>query len=141
MRNMLILAAFLVPVAVLADDGLAVHDAYARVSNPKSGAAFMMIENRGDRDCALVGVASDAAQRVELHTNREEDGVMRMLPLDRLAIPAGGRAALARGGDHVMLMGLHQPLRDGDLLTLGLDFGDCGSATVDIPVDNARTGG
>ncbi|WP_323033853.1 hypothetical protein [Paracoccus sp. (in: a-proteobacteria)] len=41
----------LIPLAAFAqDDGtLIVHDGYARAANPRSGAAFMVVENRGVR--------------------------------------------------------------------------------------------
>lgn len=63
---------------------------------------------------------------------RDEDGFV---------IPAGGSHALQRGGDHVMLMGLTAPLADGDVVPLTLDFGACGTVSVDVPVDNARQDG
>ncbi|SFX26098.1 hypothetical protein SAMN04244548_00653 [Paracoccus pantotrophus] len=129
----------LIPLAAPAQDAvLVVRDGYARAANPRSGAAFMVIENRGTEACTLSSVASDAAERVELHTHRDEGGVMRMVKAGPIRIPAGSRHALARGGDHVMLMGLKQPLADGDQLALTLDFGPCGRVETRLPVDNGR---
>ncbi len=130
----------LIPLAAFAqgDGTLIVHDGYARAANPRSGAAFMVVENRGSGACTLSTVASDAAERVELHTHREEGGVMKMVKADPIRIPAGGRHELARGGDHVMLMGLKQPLGDGDTVALTLDFGPCGKVQTTLPVDNKR---
>ena len=45
---------------------------------------------------------------------------------------------LARGGDHVMLMGLTGPLKDGDSFPLTLTFEHAGNVTVDVVVDSAR---
>ncbi|MGQ0563743.1 MAG: copper chaperone PCu(A)C [Gemmobacter sp.] len=45
---------------------------------------------------------------------------------------------LARGGDHVMLLGLTPALKDGDTITLVLTFEREGEMTLDVPVDNAR---
>lgn len=132
----------LIPLAAPAQDAaLAVHDGYARAANPRSGAAFMVIENRGAAACTLSSVASDAAERVELHTHRDEGGVMRMVKADPIQIPAGARHELVRGGDHVMLMGLKHPLADGDQLALTLDFGPCGEVQAHLPVDNKRMPG
>lgn len=139
-RMTLAALAVVTPATALAQDGLAIRDAYVRSANPKSAAAFMVVENRGTGECRLTGVSSDAAAMVELHTNAEQDGVMKMQKIEGgIAIPAGGEHALARGGDHVMLMGLTRPLADGDAVALTLDFGDCGTRQVEAALDNGRT--
>lgn len=131
--------AALFPLASFAHDAVAVEDAYARASNPKAGAAFMVLDNHREVACTLVGVSSDVAERVELHTHGEVDGIMKMTQIeDGINLPAGGQHALARGGDHVMLMGLREPLENGQLVSLTLDFGDCGTVEVEAPVDNDR---
>lgn len=126
-------------------DGIMVQDAYARSSgkSAKSGAAFMVLMNQGDQDDRLIAVQSDAAKRVELHTHKENaDGVMQMIHVeDGFAIPAGGQHELARGGDHVMLMGLTAPLEQGDAISVTLTFEQAGEVTLDIPVDLHRKGG
>lgn len=125
--------------AAFAHDGLTIRDAYVRSTNPQTAAAFMVVENHQDMDCPLGGVTSDAASKVELHTHSEQDGVMRMHKIDGpIVIPAGADHALARGGDHVMLMGLNAPLADGDTVALTLDFGPCGTREVEAPMDNDR---
>ena len=137
----MILAALAVatPAMALAEDGLEVRDAYVRSANPKTAAVFMVVENHGGTDCRLTAVSSDAAERVELHTHAEQDGVMKMQKIEGgIAIPAGGEHALARGGDHVMLMGLAKPLANGDSIALTLDFGDCGTQQIQVALDNDR---
>ena len=123
-------------------EGIVVEDAYARASTPtaKSGAAFMMLMNTGDQDDRLVGAKSDVAARVELHTHREiADGVMKMMEVEEgFAIPAGGTHMLARGGDHVMFMGLNEPFADGDTVAVTLVFEHAGEVAVEIPVDLNR---
>lgn len=132
-------AAVLFPLAALAHDAVAVEDAYARSANPRTAAAFMVLDNHREVACTLTGVASDAAEKVELHTNLEVDGVMKMQPIEGgIALAAGARHALDRGGDHVMLMGLKAPLENGQTIALSLDFGDCGVVEVEVPVDNDR---
>lgn len=131
-------AAALFPASLLAQ-APTISDAYARSSNPKTGAAFMVIANPGTADCTLVAAGGDAAERIELHTHREVDGVMTMQrDEDGFVVPAGGTHALERGGDHVMFLGLKAPLVDGGVVPLTLDFGPCGTVAVEVPVDNAR---
>ncbi len=125
--------------ALAGDAGISITDAYARSSNPKVGAAFMQISNGAGQDDRLIAAQSDIAARVELHTHEEQDGVMRMVHVEEgFAIPANGMAHLKRGGQHVMLMGLAEPLAQGDTVTVTLTFEQAGDVTIDIPVDNER---
>lgn len=118
------------------------HDSYARVSGPsaKSGAAFMMLENHGDEADRLIDVASDVAEKVELHTHIDDgNGVMQMRHVpDGILVPAGGTHMLERGADHVMLMGLKRPLAQGDTVALTLTFEKAGEIVVEVPVDLER---
>ncbi|MBC7133409.1 MAG: copper chaperone PCu(A)C [Roseovarius sp.] len=116
-------------------------DPYARAASPNaaSGAAFMLIENIGDADDRLVGAASPAARVVELHTHREENGVMKMVAVEEgFALPAGETLVLERGGHHVMFMGLTEPFEEGKVIPLTLAFEKSGEITVDVPVDLTR---
>ena len=123
-------------------EGIVVEDAYARASTPtaKSGAAFMVLMNTADQDDRLVAAKSDVAARVELHTHREiADGVMKMMEVEEgFVIPAGGTHMLARGGDHVMFMGLSEPFADGGTVAVTLVFEHAGEVAVEIPVDLNR---
>ena len=123
-------------------DGIMIHDAYARASSgmAMSGAAFMEIMNQTDTDDRLIAARSDVAARVELHTHLEDgDGVMRMVEVEEgFAIPAGETHALARGGDHVMFMGLTQPFEHGEEIEVTLVFEQAGEITVMIPIDLER---
>ncbi|MEL6643195.1 MAG: copper chaperone PCu(A)C [Pseudomonadota bacterium] len=122
--------------------GIMIDDPYARASTPsaKSGAAFMTIVNHTDADDRLIAASSPVSERVELHTHLEDaNGVMRMVEVkDGIAVPAGGKAMLMRGGDHVMFMGLTQSLNDGDVVEVTLTFEQAGDMTVEIPVDLNR---
>ncbi|WP_417243347.1 copper chaperone PCu(A)C [Celeribacter sp.] len=124
---------------------ITIDDAYARSSgmSAKAGAAFFVIHNTGAEDDQLIDAKSDVAKRVELHTHKDMgDGVMKMLHVpEGFAIPAGGEHTLARGGDHVMFMGLNQGFAQGDILTVTLTFEKAGDITVEIPVDLERQDG
>ncbi len=126
----------------LAEGAIMVDDAYARSSgkNAKAGAAFMMIMNHGDADDRLIGVESDIAARVELHTHKiNDDGVAQMVHVEEgFAIPAGESHPLQRGGDHVMFMGLKQSFEQGATVPVTLIFENAGEIEVEIPVDLER---
>lgn len=116
---------------------LTVSGGYARSTNPKVGAAFMKIENTGSTDCVLGAVTSDASPRTEMHTHRDEAGVMKMVQVDSIDVPAGATHDLARGGDHIMFIDTPKPLAEGDSVQLTLDFGACGTLPLTLRVDNA----
>lgn len=142
MKSLLAALAASLALPAFAAEGVTIRDAYARVATPMSasGAAFMVIENHAAAADRLIDVSTDVAERAELHTHREDaQGVMQMLKVEEgFAIPAGGEHALARGGDHVMLMGLRQPLMQGDMVTLTLHFEQAGDLVVEVPVDLER---
>lgn len=128
--------------ALPASAEITISEAYARASGPtaKAGAAFMVITNSGDTPDRLLAARSDAAMRVELHTHKDMgDGVMKMMEVeDGFLIPAQGSHALARGGDHVMFMGLTAPFEAGKTIRIELDFENAGTQTIEIPVDLQR---
>jgi copper(I)-binding protein len=131
--------AFAMP-AMAAD--ITVDDPYARASSmmSSSGAAFMIIHNNGDSDDHLVGAASDIADKVELHTHKEDaNGVMRMIHVEEgFAIPAGGTIEMVRGGHHVMFLGLKEEMQQGDMIRVTLQFEKAGDVEIEVPVDLER---
>ena len=133
-------AAASIALPSLAADGIEIVDPYARSASQMSGAAFMTIVNHTAEDDRLVAAATDAAQRVELHTHIEDaEGVMRMVEVeDGFAVPAGGETVLQRGGLHVMLMGLTRPFEQGESIDLILTFEKAGDVAVTAPIDNER---
>lgn len=135
-------AVLLAVPAIAADATIEVRDAYARAAGvtAKAGAAFMEIVNTGEAADRLIDVRSDAAAKVELHTHKDMgDGVMKMMHVeDGFELPAGGAVVLARGGNHVMFMGLAAPFDQGKQLEVTLVFENAGEIAVQIPVDNDR---
>jgi len=123
-------------------DTITISDPYARASSPKAkaGAAFMMISNSGETADRLLSASSDIAHRVELHTHKDMgDGVMKMMEVEAgFVIPAGGAHMLQRGGDHVMFMGLKQPMLQGETVSVTLTFEKAGEVVLEIPVDLER---
>ncbi|MCB1332234.1 MAG: copper chaperone PCu(A)C [Roseivivax sp.] len=119
-----------------------VSDPYARASTAMatSGAAFLVIENTGPEDDRLIAARSDIADRVELHTHKEDaNGVMQMLEVkEGFAVPAGASHALARGGDHLMFLGLKRPMEHGATVAVTLTFEKAGEMAIEIPVDLER---
>jgi hypothetical protein len=116
-------------------DGIVLVEAWIRpVAAGGTAALYAHICNRGSAD-ALVGAATTAAAAAELHVSeRSVDGVSTMRPIDRLDIPAGGHAALAPGGAHLMLIDLAEPLSEGSTVPVSLQFERAGvvDATAEV---------
>jgi copper(I)-binding protein len=106
------LAAAVLPLSVQAGEALELGDAWVRALPPTqpNTAAYLRVHNRGPEPLVVVGGSADVAERVEIHTTREIDGMVRMQRLPQLSVPAGGSVALAPGGVHLMLLDLvHMP--------------------------------
>src|SRR5215475_3576905 len=114
-----------------------VSNAWARAtpSKAENGAAYLTIQSpTADR---LLSATSPVAKKVELHTMEMAGMVMKMRPLDGLDIPAGQPVALKPGREHIMLIGLQQPLREGQSFTLTLNFEKAGARTVSVAIEKA----
>jgi hypothetical protein len=120
---------------------LVIDNPWARESVTRTGAAYLTVRNGGDAADRLVGVASEVADRAELHSSVVQDGVMRMRPVDAVEVPAGGEAVLEPGGLHVMLIGLKAPLEEGDSFALRLVFEDAGEVEVVTTIEDIAHGG
>jgi copper(I)-binding protein len=99
------------------------------------GAAYLKIsadEGKADR---LVGVSSPVAETGQIHTNTHEGDVVKMRQVEGVEIPAGKSVVLKPGGDHIMLMGLKTPLKEGDLVKLTLQFEKAGPVEVEASVE------
>ncbi|MEM0976873.1 MAG: copper chaperone PCu(A)C [Pseudomonadota bacterium] len=100
-----------------------------------TAAAFFVIENDGDTPDRLIEARSDIARVVELHTHIEENGVMKMRPVENgFDIPANGVRKLERAADHVMFLGVDSELDDGDTFALTLVFENAGEVTFDVEI-------
>ena len=114
-----------------------VKNAWARATPGKAenGAAYLTIVSPvADR---LTAISTPEAKTAELHNMTMEGGVMKMRPLAAVDLPAGQPVTLKPGGTHIMLMGLTQPLKQGDTFALTLSFEKAGSKQVAVAVEGA----
>lgn len=113
-----------------------------RVASPasKTGAGFMVIHNRGPQADRLLSVTTDAANRSDLHGTVAAGPVMQMrAQADGVALPPGGRVALAPGGLHVMFIGLKAPVPEGRMIKARLTFARAGTVEVAFKAEAAAT--
>ena len=122
---------------------LTIDSPWARASAgpARSGAAFLTIHNSGGVADRLLAVSGEVAERVELHNHLMEGDVMKMRPVESVEVPAGGMAQLQPGGFHIMLIGLRDPLNEGDRFPLTLTFEQSGDITVEVAVEGVGSMG
>ena len=118
-----------------------VRDAWIRALPPTQPvtAAYAEVSNTGPTAIALVGARVEGAGRVEIHTNRDVDGLIRMERLSTLSIPAGQTVSLAPGGSHFMLFELAGMPRPGEQRQVCLLFADAGEQCVTAAVRKSAT--
>tara|TARA_E500000331_G_scaffold354406_1_gene407296 strand:- start:1300 stop:2178 length:879 start_codon:yes stop_codon:yes gene_type:complete len=103
--------------------------------NANNSAIFLDLRNESGQLRKLVEVHSEVAERVELHTTKDEDGMLRKQRLEEVPIPALETQSFHPGGIHIMLIGLRSPLEVGGVIELELVYADQSKETISIPVD------
>lgn len=105
-----------------------VSDAWVRATVPQQHAtgAFMVLT--ATTDSKLVGVASPVAKDVQVHEMTMNGDVMGMRQVKSIELPAGKAVSLDPNGYHVMLMGLHEQVKEGTQVPLTLTIEDAKGA-------------
>ena len=135
------LVAFSVPLALRAAGGITVTDAKVRMMAPITTMAqiSLVVHNQSARERRLIGAHSPLATAVELHARLSEAADdMRMREIPDIAIAAHGEVALTPRGLHLMLIGLKQPLGEGEIVPVTLTFDGGGTVRVDAVVASDR---
>lgn len=143
-RRGLAALALLAPLPAFAHDtevragDLVVINPWTRAAGANgNGGAFLGVRNAGQQPDRLLSATSSVARRVELHSMVRDGDVMRMRPVNDIAIPAGQTVELRPGGLHVMLIGLSAPLAQGAQVPLTLRFERAGEVQVNLAVQAA----
>jgi len=124
MRTLGFLAAMLAGTAAHACPGLTVEDGWIREAPPGAmmTAGYARLANTGKQPLTVDGARARGFEGVGLHRTVVEDGVSRMRE-GRLEIAAGGSAALAPGGWHLMLFGAERVPTAGETVQVTLSCG------------------
>jgi hypothetical protein len=123
-------------------DSLAFEDAWIRATPPgvETAAGYVTVENNAEPD-RLVDAHSDAARQVEIHTTVQQDGLLKMVRLEALAISSGRPTMLEPGGNHIMFIGIQKPFAPGDTVAVTLVFERAGAIELEFAVRDARQSG
>jgi copper(I)-binding protein len=116
-----------------------IQNAFARASIglAKNGVVFMSIHNRSDKSDQLLAIQTDIAKNSSLHKHLNDNGIMKMRRVSKISIPRNSNIELKPGGFHIMLMGLKNPLTEGNQFNLTLVFKNTGKLTVPVKIKKA----
>ncbi len=135
-------------------DAIRIEGAWARTSPmmADAGAAYLTITSAVDDALLSASVDPSIAATAELHettmaamepattemgsTMTEDTAApaMKIVPVDRIDLPAGQAVALAPGALHIMLLDLAAPLEVDQTFTLTLTFELAGAVDVEVTV-------
>jgi len=116
---------------------LVITQAWSRATpgGAKVGGGYLTIENKGSAPDRLMGGSADVAAKIQVHEMTMSNGVMTMRPLDKgLVIEPGRTVKLAPGGNHLMLLDLKGPLKQGEKLPITLEFEKAGKVALSLDV-------
>ena len=107
-------------VAQASADEVNVTKAWTRATAPGQDSASVQMIITSKKDATLIGVASGSAQSAEIHSMVMEGDVMKMRAIDSIPLPAKEAVTLGADGNHLMLLGLKNPLKAGHKLPFAL---------------------
>ena len=114
------------------DTPIMISDLVVRATTSSAGAsaAYVTIHNHADEADRLIGASIGIAKKVEIHEMTLDGDVMKMREIKGgLLIPAKGEARLAKGGNHLMLIGLTAPIIMGQSYDISFEFEKAGIIT------------
>jgi periplasmic copper chaperone A len=111
--------------------------ARATPAGAKTGAAYLTLVNNGTSADRLIHASTSMAEKVQVHQDIDENGVMKMRELPVVEIGPGAALTFKPGGTHMMIIGLKQPLKKGQTFPLTLDFEKAGKIDLQIPIAKA----
>lgn len=138
-----VFSSFILLCAILLSSGCALETQDITVTNAwarpgKTGgnsAIYFTITNALPDADTLLAVEGDAADSIELHrSSMDANGIMLMRPVDSVPLATGSTIVFEPGGLHLMLVGLKQDIKAGDVLHLTLEFQNHPDLTLDVEV-------
>jgi periplasmic copper chaperone A len=124
-------------VAQSTANGIEIDHPWSRASAGRTGVVYLTIKNSGAADDQLTSVSTPIADKAQLHTTVNDNGVMKMRPIAALPVKHGGEVTLKPEGMHVMLIDLHHPLTAGETFPVTLTFAKAGQIETTVTVEKA----
>jgi copper(I)-binding protein len=117
-------------VACAAAEDVSIQHAWARATPPGSTVAAVYADLIARKDEEIVSVTTPSAARVEIHSSTQDNGVMKMRPVETVPLRANETVKFQAGGLHLMLIELHSPLVANSSVTLTFKFRSASPVTI-----------
>lgn len=111
---------------------------WVRPSTGPNTAAYVTIVNTGSEMDKLQKAECPDASIVELHNHIEEDGIMKMRPVNFIEV-AASPVEMKPGGLHIMLMELKDSFQGKETIPLTLHFEKAGKVEITVPVQKVES--
>jgi len=108
--------------------------ARATPAGAKTGAVYVTLINNGTTGDRLLSATTPVADKVQFHSATEDNGISRMREMRTVEVAPGAKVSFNPGGRHIMVVGLKQPLKEGQSFPLTLTFEKAGKEDVSVPV-------
>ena len=124
------------------DGSMVVSDDWIVAAPPNASviAGYMTIENKSSQTRKLIKVSSEHFKRIEIHRTEMHGDIMRMVPQDKLDIPAREAISLQPGSYHLMLIGPESIPKEGERVNLILQFDNGETLHINSTVRKATSG-
>lgn len=120
---LLVLSACTPPAASTEGVTVVASDALCRPTPKGRQVTGCYLKIKSSVDDTLLTVSSPVGALAQVHESRMESNMMMMGELENgLPLSAGQTITLAPGGNHIMVMGVRDPLATGDTVPLTLTF-------------------
>ncbi len=97
-------------------------------------AGYLTLYNPTTMQQIVRHIDSPAFGRIEMHRTIEQEGMMRMEPVEELIIEPGARLHFEPGGLHLMMMQPAAPTRPGDVHRVRIELDDGSSQHFEMTV-------
>ncbi len=117
-------------------EGLEVRDAWIRSAPQGGNSALYFVIHNYSADDELVGVSTKITTAAEMHESSMVDDVMQMRMVESVPLVSGEDVEFASGGLHVMLVGLKEEVKVGDMVEVVLHFKNSEDIRLQVPVQD-----
>ncbi|MBV6401022.1 MAG: hypothetical protein CNIPEHKO_01319 [Anaerolineales bacterium] len=133
----LFLAGMALVTACTPKEGIEVRDAWIRTAPQGGNSAMYFVIHNYSADDELVGVSTKIAEAAEIHESSMVDDVMQMRMVESVPLASGEDVEFASGGLHVMLVGLKEETKVGDMVDVVLHFKNSEDIRLQVPVQES----
>ena len=133
-KSIVLFSIFLLVAACAPKEGIEIRDAWIRSAPQGGNSALYFVIHNYSADDELVGVSTEIAAAVEIHETSMAGDVMQMRMVESVPLVSGEDVEFASGGLHVMLVGLKEEAKVGDMVEVVLRFKNSEDIVLHVPV-------